>query len=105
MRKRVCPNCGNGIDKFVVRPSKAEYRWYEISEKHAFCPHCDAQLTVDRASQRWALLILPFVVLGVWNVAVGRHGGFEMWIAGVLAGCGIGMFGLTAKTVMAEKQE
>ena len=49
-------------------------------------------MEIDRNAQRWSLLLLPYVVAGIWNSVTAASGGiasYWFWASGVLALVGI----------------
>jgi len=79
MKLYSCPCCCKpiGIGEFVTKPTRKKYRWFEFSQYLLFCPHCEAEVALDEKFQRWALLVLPAIVLFVWDVALSKQGGVD----------------------------
>lgn len=87
-----CPNCNDSSREFDSFPSKVRYRWYEISQKRTLCRHCGAEVALESSFQKWGLLVLPAIVISVWDVALANRGGVN---EALLYGCwGLAVLGL-----------
>lgn len=70
-----CPYCCKPIREFETKPAKEKYKWFEFSQNRAFCPHCGAEVALETKFQRWGLLVLPAIVLFVWDEVLSEQGG------------------------------
>lgn len=70
-----CPNCNDPSKEFDVFPSKEKYRWYEFARNRSSCRHCGAEVGLDGNFQKWGLLILPAIVILIWDAALINQGG------------------------------
>ena len=98
-----CPNCNHPGGEFDVFPSREKYRWYEFSQKRSSCRHCGAEVGLDENFQKWSLLILPAIVVFVWDVALANQGGVNRYVEYAswgLAGLGFVMLHITRKMIV-----
>ncbi len=72
-----------------MSPSKENYRWYEISQKKSSCRHCGAEVGLDEGFQKWGLLVLPAIVILVWDLALANHGGVNQVVKYVSLGLAV----------------
>ncbi len=98
-----CPYCCDPIREFKTKPAKERYKWFEFTQNRAFCPHCGAEVALEAEFQRWGLLVLPAIVLFVWDVALSEQGGINQHLfygSVVLAMLGLIMLFLKRKLVV-----
>ena len=103
MKLYKCPYCFESISEFELRPAKEKYKWFEFSQNRAFCPNCGAEVALEAKFQRWGLLVLPAIVLFVWDVALSEQGGVNQQLlygSLVLAMLGLIMLFLKRKLVV-----
>jgi hypothetical protein len=92
-----------GIGEFVTKPANEKYRWFDFAQSRSFCPHCEAEVALEVKFQRWSLLVLPAIVLFVWDVALSMQGGvnrFLLYGSFLLAAFGMAMLFRTRKLVV-----
>ena len=70
-----CPHCLDPSGEFEVLPAKEKFKWHEFSSYRSLCKHCGAEVALDENFQKWGLLILPAIVIFVWDVALANQGG------------------------------
>lgn len=46
----------------------------------SLCRHCEAEVGLDENFQKWGLLILPAIVVFVWDVALANQGGVNRFV-------------------------
>jgi len=107
--KLECPWCGKDVGSprnLGARPSDKGPKWYQftLSERSVIrpssvCPHCNNPVKTSQRSQRWLLLIVPFIL--VWfaellTLPASYVPAWVMWALGVLGAIG----GLLARVTM-----
>ena len=98
-----CPNCKHPSGEFDYFPAKDRFKWYEISQKRTRCRHCGAETALDEHFQKWGLLILPAIVVAVWDVALSEQGGVHPileYVSWLLAAIGLIMLFVKRKMVV-----
>ena len=107
MFKITCPRCANVAKQLTAKPVKGKFKWYEFTRYATFCPHCGTELALEKSFQRWALLLIPMlVVLIIKATGIVEHGSifkaveYGSWLLG---GVGVLMTIIKRKYVAVEK--
>ena len=97
-----CPWCGKDVGSprnLGTRPSDTGPKWYQftLSERSVIrpasvCPYCSNPVKTSQRSQRWILLIVPFVL--AWfaellTIPASYVPTWAMWALGVLGVIGV----------------
>lgn len=100
-----CPKCNNPSGEFDVFPARQRFKWYQFSHQRSACRHCGAEVALDENFQKWGLLIVPAIVVGVWDVALQDRGGVSPmleYLSWELAAFGLVMLFLKRKMVVVD---
>jgi len=102
-----CPRCTYIAKHLTAKPVKGHFKWYEFTRYATYCPHCGVELALERSFQRWALLLIPMlVVLIIRATGIVEHGALFKaveYVAWLLGGVGVLMTIIKRKYVVVEK--